>query len=94
MSALGHKRTFTHLRSMSALPPKADILERDRHVCFVPKAAVSNRSKGSRLLDQFVGRCKQRGRHGEAERLHSFEIDNQLKLGRLLDGHVGRIGAL
>ena len=25
MSALGQKRTFTHLRPMSALPPKADI---------------------------------------------------------------------
>src|SRR5262249_41618235 len=30
----GHKRTW----SESALPPKADIVERDRHVCFVPKA--------------------------------------------------------
>jgi hypothetical protein len=25
-------------RVMSALPPKADIVERDRHVRFVPKA--------------------------------------------------------
>ena len=25
MSALGQKRTFTHTRPMSALPPKADI---------------------------------------------------------------------
>jgi hypothetical protein len=25
MSALGHKRTLTHIRSMFALPPKADI---------------------------------------------------------------------
>jgi hypothetical protein len=25
MSALGHKRTWPHVRSMSALPPKADI---------------------------------------------------------------------
>ena len=28
MSALGHKRTLRHLRSMSALPPKADIRHR------------------------------------------------------------------
>jgi hypothetical protein len=34
-----------HIRSMSALPPKADIVEGDRHVRFVPKADVSNRSK-------------------------------------------------
>jgi len=30
---------------MSALPPKADMVHRDRDVRFVPKAAVSNRSK-------------------------------------------------
>jgi hypothetical protein len=28
-------------RVMSALPPKADIAERDRHVRFVPKADIS-----------------------------------------------------
>jgi hypothetical protein len=36
MSALGHKRTLNRLRPMSALPPKADIAERPRHVRFVP----------------------------------------------------------
>jgi len=36
MSALGHKRTFLELCAMSALPPKADIAERDHHVRFVP----------------------------------------------------------
>ena len=30
MSALGHKRTFSNVRRMSALPPKADIRCRDR----------------------------------------------------------------
>jgi hypothetical protein len=29
MSALGHKRTSKQARSMSALPPEADIAERD-----------------------------------------------------------------
>jgi hypothetical protein len=33
------------LAAVSALPPKADIAERDRHVRFVPEAEVSNRSK-------------------------------------------------
>jgi hypothetical protein len=28
MSQMGHKRTFTHFRPMSALPPKADIVPR------------------------------------------------------------------
>ena len=26
--------------AMSALPPKADIVERDRHVCFVPNSEI------------------------------------------------------
>jgi hypothetical protein len=41
MSALGQKRTLEHLRAMSALPPKADIAERDWNIRFVPKAEVS-----------------------------------------------------
>jgi hypothetical protein len=40
MSALGQKRTLKRLHPMSALPPKADILECDRHVRFVPKADI------------------------------------------------------
>jgi hypothetical protein len=38
MSAMGHKRTLKRFRLTSALPPKADIAERDRDVRFVPKA--------------------------------------------------------
>ena len=40
MSALGHWRTLKRLHPMSALPPKADITERDWNVCFVPKADI------------------------------------------------------
>jgi len=40
MSALGQKRTLNRLHLMSALPPKADITECDRHVRFVPKADI------------------------------------------------------
>jgi hypothetical protein len=36
MSALGQKRTFRNVRSMSALPPKADIGTQSRDVRFVP----------------------------------------------------------
>ena len=32
MCALGHKRTFREVSAMSALPPKADIAQRTRHV--------------------------------------------------------------
>jgi hypothetical protein len=41
MSALGQKRTLGRLYTMSALPPKADIAERDWDVRFVPKAEVA-----------------------------------------------------
>jgi hypothetical protein len=40
MSALGQKQTLTPAQAMSALPPKADIAERDRNVRFVPGADV------------------------------------------------------
>jgi hypothetical protein len=44
MSALGQKQTSEHIQSMSALRPKADIAEYDRHVRFVPKADILRRS--------------------------------------------------
>src|SRR6516164_3879295 len=40
MSALGHKRTLRCVRVKSALPPKADIDERECSVRFVPKADI------------------------------------------------------
>jgi hypothetical protein len=40
MSALGQTRTFRWDAVMSALPPKADIAERDRNVRFVPEADI------------------------------------------------------
>ena len=40
MSALGQKRTSGHVRVMSALPPKADIAERECHVRFVPEPDI------------------------------------------------------
>ena len=45
MSALGQKRTPDWRLLMSALPPKADIAERGRHVRFVPNADEVHRSK-------------------------------------------------
>jgi len=38
MSALGQKQTFRDLGPMSALPPKADLVQHGRDVRFVPKA--------------------------------------------------------
>ena len=40
MSALGQKQTWRIETAMSALPPKADIGERDHHVRFVPEADI------------------------------------------------------
>ena len=39
-------------------------------------------------LDHLVGEREQLWRNFQAERLRGFEIDNQLELGRLLDGQV------
>ena len=53
MSALGQKRTFGHVRAMSALPPKADIGTHSRDVRFVPKAdscTAANRGKKGLLM--------------------------------------------
>ena len=41
MSALGQKRTLKRLHPMSALPPKADIVQQNGHVGFVPKADLT-----------------------------------------------------
>ena len=38
MSALGQKQTSAHGRVMSALPPKADIAECERHVADIQGA--------------------------------------------------------
>ena len=64
MSALGQKRTSEHVRSMSALPPKADIAERDRHVRFVPKADVS---RWSIRLIRYVGGTQLNARNSAHE---------------------------
>jgi hypothetical protein len=40
MSALGQNQIWRMSRSMSALPPKADIGERGWHIRFVPKADI------------------------------------------------------
>jgi hypothetical protein len=41
MSALGQKQTSRFEVVMSALPPKADITERDQNVRFMPGANIA-----------------------------------------------------
>jgi hypothetical protein len=45
MSASGQKQTSQHVRTMPALPPKADIETQSRNVRFVPKADILRCSK-------------------------------------------------
>ena len=59
MSALGQKQTSEHVRVMSALPPIADIAERNRHVRFVLEAAI-HRTTASCIAtpsDAALGTC-------------------------------------
>ena len=58
-----------------------------RDVRFVPKAD-SCTAANSRLFDHLVGNGQHTGRNGEAKRPRSFQIDHELKLGRLDDRQV------
>jgi hypothetical protein len=77
------------VRSMSALPLKAHIGQRNSDVRFVPKADIPR----SFLFDQFVGAAEQRHWNSEAERLGSLKVDDQLEFGRSLNRQIGRLVA-
>jgi hypothetical protein len=67
------------VRCMTALPPKAEVHPRSCYVAFVPKAAVSNRSKAAALFDHLVGAREQRRRHREAEHSRGLGCDYQFR---------------
>ena len=87
MSALGQKRTWQCIRVMSALPPKADIHRRERHVRFVPGGDLSRCSnvRELRLLYHLIGSHEQTGWHCQAERLCGLEVEHRCVLDRRLD---------
>ena len=64
---------------MSALPPKADIGEDDRHVRFVPKADIAALIGGQQkcnVEEQGLARLSSRGDHGPtmAAMLETFAL--------------------
>src|SRR5262245_46418223 len=87
MSALGHKRTLAVQNGMSALPPKATSNATYGDVRFGPIAYMRY------LLDDLVSSQEERLWDGEAECFGSLEVDDELKLGRVLHRQVGRLSA-
>ena len=54
MSALGQKRTLGQLRAMSALPPKADIGERDRQERRTVRFTLTGYANGMRAFSIYT----------------------------------------
>ena len=75
MSASGQKQTWRYEIAMSALPPKADVAGRQLDVRFVPKADIPRLRPRLALFDHLVGAQQHRGRHVDAERLGSFQVN-------------------
>jgi|SRR5262252_4239496 len=78
---------------MSALPPKANIRPRNRHVRFVPKAD-SCTAANSPLFNHLVGSHLHDERHGKTELLGGLEVNHELEFGGLYDRQIARLLAL
>ena len=76
---MGQKQTRRNQMVMSALPPKADF---SIAVVECPLWAKTRHCKLF-LFDDLVRLGGEAGRHLDAERLGSLEVDEQLELGRL-----------
>jgi len=85
MSALGQKQTFALQNGMSALPPNSGHV-RCNSGC--PLCANSGHSANRSITS--LAR-EQHGRYGEAERLGSLEIDDELVLYWCLHWQIGRL---
>ena len=88
MSALGQKRTLAHVHIMSALPPKADIIQDDGHVRFVPKAdSCSAAIGGINALAHAASTCRStmtgRGQSFDADPMDKPLTEKQAEIERI-----------
>jgi len=61
--------------------------------CHIRRDAPTSRYSAF-LFDHLVGAGEQGGRNGEAERLRSPDVDNQIEYRRKLDRQIGRPSTL
>src|SRR5216684_6169112 len=93
MSSLGQTRSSWALSRHVRLAAVSSLALASRQVADVPQAVI--RCRPTRLsFDHLVSLGKQRGRHGEAERIRGPAIYDEFELGRLLDREVGGLGPL
>ena len=82
---LGSNSEVSRPRGTSALPSTADSSRTSRKVRFVPSRDSCSAAKTS-LFDDLVGTDEQAWRNSDPECPRGFEIDDEFKLGGLLDG--------
>ena len=87
MSALGQKQTCAAQQVMSALPPKADICG------AIGMSALCQKPTSCCSLDQLVGSQHEPGGNLMTNCLRRLEIEDQFKLGGLLDWDFARRGS-
>src|SRR5262249_46948070 len=84
-------RHCSDVRCTTALPPKAEVFHRRScDVANVPEAAPSNRSRAAPLFDHLVGELLEMQGNLQTEGLGGPDIDQKLKLGRLLHWKFAR----
>src|SRR6516164_5824024 len=98
MSATGHSRltrSFDQLTVGSAAPPIAAVSSAKSNCRWVPKPAVSNRSKIAPAPYSITSSAReQRRRQLKAKGLGGVQVDDQLVFGRCLYRQVGWLLAL
>jgi hypothetical protein len=72
--------------------PRPCIIEPDRQTSRI-QPRDPNRKSAARSFDHLVGAQHEHGRNVNTDRLRGLEIDHQLEPRRLLDWHIGGLGA-